>query len=109
MHKDMQEELDAYCELYWWNFGKKTMDYKGSLKGLLKRQGIKFNKKKTEIEGIYTFYFKNDYGVSFKVNATINGFRHHAKQFIQMDLVRMGDKAQLYVTGSWRPLVTVNF
>ena len=36
-------------------------------------------------------------------------FTHLAKQAIQMELVRMGDKSQLYVVGSWRPTVTVNF
>lgn len=36
-------------------------------------------------------------------------FAHLAKQAIQMELVRMGDKSQLYVADLWRNTVTVNF
>lgn len=105
----MKKELETYCELYWWNMGKKTLSFKGELKDLLKEQKITFTKTKTEVDGIYIFNFKSSYGIQFKVRCTINDFRHSAKQVIQMELVRMGDKSQLYVTGCWRPLVTVNF
>jgi len=104
----LNKELQTYCELYWWNMGSKTLSFKGELKDLLKTQNISFTKRKTEIEGIYTFYFKNQYGISFKTNGIITDFSHLAKQFIQMELVRMGDKSKLYVSGVWRPTVTVN-
>lgn len=107
--KGLKTQLDTYAELHWWNGGKKTLSYKGDLKGLLKEQNITYTKRKTEHNGLYDFHFKNDYGVSFKVRSTIEGFSHSAKQFIQMELVRMGDKSQLYVNGCWRPKVTVNF
>jgi len=105
----MKQELETYCELHWWNMGKKTLSFKGELKDLLKEQKITFTKRKTEHKGIYNFYFKNSYGISFKVRGQISDFSHSAKQFIQMELVRMGDKSQLYVSGVWRPTVTVNF
>jgi hypothetical protein len=85
------------------------LSFKGELKDLLKNQKITFTKNKTEIDGIYTFHFKSAYDISFKQRGTASDFRHYAKQFIQMELVRMGDKSQLYVQGSWRPTVTVNF
>ena len=54
----MKNKLNTYCELHWWNMGKKTLSFKGDLKTLLKEQNITFTKRKTETEGIYTFYFK---------------------------------------------------
>lgn len=107
--ENLTNELNTYSELYWWNFGKKTLSFKGKLKDLLKEQKITFTKKNTENEGIFTFCFKNPYGITFKTRGTISDFRHYAKQFIQMELVRMGDKSKLYVSNSWRPTVTVNY
>jgi len=106
---NIKSELETYCELHWWNMGRKTLSFKGELKDLLKEQKITFTKTKTETEGIYTFKFKSAYGISFKINGLIHDFKHNAKQFIQMELVRMGDKSQLYVAGSWRPTVNVNY
>lgn len=107
--KTLKKELETYCELHWWNCGKKTLSFKGYLGDLLKDQKITFTKTKTETEGVYTFIFKSAYDITFKTRGTVSDFRHHAKQFIQMELVRMGDKSQLYVSGSWRSTVTVNF
>lgn len=107
--KEFKEELDTYCELYWWDFGIKTLSFKGCLKDLLKKNSITFTIRKTETEGIYKYNFKNCCGISFIVKGTKLDFKLYAKQFMQMVLVRMGDKAQLYVTMSWRPTVTVNF
>lgn len=108
MKNTIKTELEAYCELHWWNMGKKTLSFKGNLDDLLKNQNITFNKRKTDTEGIFTFHFKSVYGVSYKTNGTMYDFPFLAKQMIQMELVRMGDKSQLYVAGVWRPKVTVN-
>jgi len=107
--KTLKQELETYCELHWWNMGKKTLSFKGELKDLLKAQKITFTKAKTENEFLYTFHFKSAYGISFKTNGTLTDFPHLAKQFIQMELVRMGDKSRLYVRGVWRPTVNVNY
>ena len=93
----------------WWNIGTKTLSFKGSLGNLLKEQHITFTKRKTETDGIFVFHFKSAYGISYKTRASIGNFTHLAKQAIQMELVRMGDKSQLYVNGTWRPTITVNF
>ena len=106
--KEMHNELVTYCELYWWNMGKKTLSFKGTLENLLKEQKIEFYVRKTDIEGIYTFKFKSAYKISFENRGLKTDFPHLAKQFLQMELVRMGDKASLYVEKAWRPLVTVN-
>jgi len=106
--KTIKNELKTYCELHWWNMGRKTLSFKGELQDLLKEQEITFSKRKTDNDYIFTFYFKNNYGITFKANGLMEDFTHLAKQFIQMELVRMGDKSQLYVAGCWRPTVKVN-
>ena len=108
MKNNIKSKLETYCELYWWNMGRKTLSFKGNLGDLLRQQNITFTKKKTEIDGLFTFHFKSAYGISFKTKGPIHDFTHLAKQAIQMELVRMGDKSQLYVSGSWRPTVNVN-
>ncbi len=89
--------------------GKKTLYFKGQLGNLLKEQKISFTKRKTSTEGVYKFSFKSVYGISFITTGLSYDFPHLAKQAIQMELVRMGDKSQLYVSGVWRPTVNVNF
>lgn len=106
--KNIKAKLETYCELHWWNMGKKTLSFKGQLGNLLKNQNITFTKRKTNIDGIFIFHFKSVYGISFKTTGSIYDFSHLAKQVIQMELVRMGDKSQLYVAGTWRPTVNVN-
>lgn len=106
--KTIKEALETHCELYWWNMGTKTLSFKGQLKDLLEKQGFTFTKKKTENEWIFAFTFKNEYGITFKQTGLISDFAHLAKQAIQMELVRMGDRSQLYVNCGWRPTVTVN-
>ena len=75
---------------------------------LLKMQNIKFSRRKTDVDGVFTFCFKSAYGITFKTTGTMYDFTYLAKQVIQMELVRMGDKSQLYVVGAWRPTVNVN-
>lgn len=104
----LKAELKSYTTLHWWNMGKKTLAFKGELKDFLKENNITFTKTKSEHEGLYIFRFKNNHGVKYVKRGTLNDFTHIAKQFIQMELVRMGDKAQLYVDSNWRPTVTVN-
>ena len=43
----LQKELETYCELHWWNMGKKTLSFKGQLKDLLNEQKISFTKNQT--------------------------------------------------------------
>ena len=109
MATTIKKELETYTELHWWNMGIKTLAYKGDLKGLLKKNDVKFTKIKTEHDGLFMFTFKNSHGITFKKRGLISDFTHLAKQFLQMELVRMGDKSQLYVSGCWRPTVNVNF
>ena len=107
--KILKDELNKYCELHWWNMGKKTLSFKGTLKDLLINQKVTFTVRKTTNEYGFKFKFKNPFGISYETTSCIHEFSLHAKQFIQMELVRMGDKSQLYVERVWRPKVNVNF
>ena len=107
--KIIETELQKYCELHWWNMGKKTLSFKGELKDLLTAERITYTIGKTDRLGLFMFTFKNDNGITFKKRGCPEDFAFLAKQFIQMELVRMGDKSQLYVNGVCRPKVNVNF
>lgn len=107
--KKLKEQLKTYCELHWWNMGKKTLSFKGPLSELLKQQRIKYTCTRTDSEYLYKFRFTNLNGITFVQRGTLLDFPTLAKQFIQMELVRMGDKSQLYVQVLYRPTVTVNF
>ena len=107
--KGLEKYLETYCELHWWNMGKKTLSFKGDLASLLKYQNIKYTCRRTNSEHLYIFKFTSSSEITFKQRGLLSDFPHLAKQFMQMELVRMGDKSQLYVEGVWRPIVTVNF
>ena len=104
----IKSELETYCELHWWNMGKKTLFFKGQLKDLLKEYNITYTIRK-EKEGLFLFNFKSQAGISFKTRGVDSDFSYLAKKMLQMELVRMGDKSRLYVGNTWRPVVTVNF
>lgn len=108
MKKIFEQELNTYCTLHWWNFGKKTLQFKGTLKDFLTEQKVKFKISKTDNEFIYNYTFTNPFGITFKVKGTQYEFPLYAKQFLQMEMCRMGDKCTIYVTGVWRPTVTIN-
>ena len=105
---DFKNELETPCLEYWWNFRKKTLSFEGTLKELLEFHKIKYTIKRTENKGIYEYGFKSQHSLSFRERGTIADFRYSAKRFVQMELVRMGDKSTLYVFGAFRPSVTVN-
>ena len=107
--KKLEQQLKTYCELHWWNMGKKTLSFKGTLSELLKLHDVKYTCTRTDSEHSYLFKFKNPYGIKYESRGLLSDFPYLAKQFMQMELIRMGDKSQLYVEGVWRPTVTVNF
>lgn len=109
MKTKFKAELNTYCTLHWWNFGSKTLQFKGTLQEFLKEQKVTFKiSKKKDSDFQFNFNFTNPYGITFKVVGMQQEFPHYAKQFLQMEMVRMGDKCTIYVQGVWRPTVTVN-
>ncbi len=105
---NIKKALSSYCTLHWWNMGSKTLSFKGELRDLLKNNNLSFTKRKTESPGYFIFHFKSAYGIKFVARGSASDLPHYAKQFIQMELVRMGDKSTLYVSNSFRSVVTVN-
>lgn len=108
MKNKFKELLETNCKLVWWNCGSKTPSYDGDLKGLLHNQDISYTKRKTDTEGIFKFYFKSIHGITYTKTGIIEDFVRLAKQAIQMEMVRMGDKAELTVRNCHRPTVSVN-
>ncbi len=51
MKNKIKAELGTYCELHWWNMGKKTLSFKGQLGDLLKEQNQNKKKKRKERGG----------------------------------------------------------
>ncbi len=109
MKKTFEQELNTYCTLHWWNCGSKTLQFKGQLKDLLKSQKVTFRiSKRKDSDFQYNYTFTNPFGITFKVVGMQQEFPHYAKQFLQMEMCRMGDKSTIYVNGAWRPTVTIN-
>lgn len=103
-----EDLLNTNYTLHWWNRGRKKLSFEGSLQDLLIIHKVKYTISKTDHAFILNYTFKNPYGITFKQTGTFSDFTLYAKQFLQMELVRMGDKSTLWVNGTWRPTVTVN-
>ena len=95
--------------IYWWNFGKKTLDFKGVVKDYLKRENIKYKilTKKDEHFNFEKLYFK----VSLKVgsmNFSFNGYdlEDLIRMCINIRLTYLGDKSKFILNGRER---TINF
>ena len=109
MKAKFKNELETYCSLYWWNFGKKTKSFEGKLIALLKNQKVTFKiTKKKDSDFQFNYTFTNPFGITFKVIGMKKDFPHYAKQFLQMEMCRIGDKSTVFVQGVWRPTVTIN-
>lgn len=90
--------LETPITIYWWNFGKKTLDFQGTLKDYLKRKGIKVTYKKYPLyPEMYTYTFRYDIGggMVYKYRGNYFGFLGAVKDVICFGLVYMGDKAQV--------------
>lgn len=75
-------------QVYWWNFGKRTLDYKGTYKGFLEARGIAIEELK---ENHFRFQMSLSGG---KVTLdTTGGYCHGADEAIRIFLTLLGDKA----------------
>ena len=90
-----KREIDTQkITVYWWNFGTKTLDFKGTYKDYFKRRGIK----------VVPFIRRGFYGYRFSVcigsekiilEAPRNEYRGSCDNIIKMFLTVMGDKSKL--------------
>ena len=87
--------------IYWWNFGSKTLDFKGNLKDYLQKRNIKYRKTK---EGNYKFKFTIG---RTKVESIQSDFDGGAFTVIKLFLTALGDKTSIEMGGrkqklNWR-------
>jgi hypothetical protein len=93
--------LNLEIKIYWWNFGSKTLDFKGTLKDYLQKRNIKYRKTK---EGNYKFKFTIG---RTKVESIESNFDSGAFTAIKLYLTATGDKTTIEMAGrkqklNWR-------
>jgi hypothetical protein len=83
--------LNETITIYWWNFRKKTLDFKGSYKDFFKKKGFKLSQKTQD--GIVFYTLRMPCGcsnITFKTVSTEQDFLDTA---IKLFLTYLGDKA----------------
>ena len=103
---DKNEAANQHVTISWWNFGKKTLDYKGTYQGYLDKRDIK-------VEDIVHPNDKDYKGLRFKISVSsatctfdifdINYERCYFEA-IKIFLSMMGDKTQI-ITNRWEQKV----
>lgn len=87
-----KENLERNIAVYWWNFGSKQLDYKGTYEGFLKSKGIQLRKGKRN--GFEYYRFKISAGSSEIIFVTPRSNETQAlDDAIKLFLSLMGDKA----------------
>lgn len=84
----MEEEI----EIYWWNMGKKTLDFTGDYKDFFKEKDIKIRKLPKDKFGLEKYRFKISWS---SCNATFNIASHYkdcCKEAVKIFLIILGDK-----------------
>jgi hypothetical protein len=80
--------------IYWWNMGKKTLDYRGTYKGFLKQKGIKVRSITKNNAKYLRFYIS--VGSSRATLDTYDfDYLRCCDDAIKIFLTLMGDKAKL--------------
>lgn len=97
--KEEINKLQANCTIHWWNHGKKTMSFQGTLENALKENDINITKKPSKNNnGLFIFTCKikigsNDVTISKEMSGLfIVDFALHC---IQYTLMYLGDKSQM--------------
>jgi len=76
--------------VYWWNFGKKTLDYKGSYEGFFKERGIKAIKISNN-----NYNFKINTANTSTILKSYGSERECYNEAIKLFLTLLGDKSVL--------------
>lgn len=80
-------------KIYWWNFGKKILDFQGSYKDYLKQKGIHVRIiKKNEYQG-FRFTMPSPYKVTLDIYDY--NYSHCCDEIIKVFLTLMGDRSKL--------------
>lgn len=91
---ELKEDLQKEITIYWWNMGKKTLDYKGSYTGYFLKRDIKVSRIKNKtIKGLR--FSIPTYSTKIRLDSfsgrNIEAFDDAIKAFLAV----MGDKALL--------------
>ncbi len=92
--------LNTYIIIHWWNMGKKTLGFEGTLRQYLSEKEITYRRKRTDIDGVYQYSFLyrvGGAGIKHVSNGTEQDFIRIAKNVIMYGMVYLGDKSELYV------------
>ena len=111
MTKYNKEQLNKYLNsnllIHWWNFGSKTLCFKGSVKEYLEREKITYKvtlRKDTNFEQLF---FKVKFSVgSMNYNFTCYSIDDVVRMSINIRLSYLGDKANYTLNNRTR---TINF
>jgi hypothetical protein len=95
--------LNSNLNIYWWNFGKKTLDFNGDIKQYFLKENIKFSKKLINKEydnynHAYVFTLKFNIG-SISFTQQSENLESLIKVCVFSRLVYLGDKSQVSFLG----------
>lgn len=88
-----EDALNSSLVVYWWNLGRKTLDFKGTYRDYLKRIGAKYSM----IKNGYRFRISTSTS-SFQLDSISSKFIETANDAIVLFLTLMGDKASINST-----------
>lgn len=106
--EDKKEYENNSITVYWWNFGKKELDYDGTIKGYLKKAGI-------YVESIKHPKNQNEKGYRFKIHTSTKivvldifyqTYEEGSLDAIKTYLTLLGDKAKIETNHG---TITVNY
>ena len=92
----MNDKLNKSIEIHWWNFGSKTVDFKGTVKECLKAKGINYRKiKHKEDKSIIGYVFTYNQGQLKVRYESFGDFESSVKNILVLQLTYLGDRAKL--------------
>lgn len=106
---EINQVLNSDLVIHWWNFGKKTLSFNGTVNEYLKQNKVKYSIKKSTSVGGYeclTFRVKFNVGALQNITFETNRIDDVARMFLNIQLSYLGDKSQYSYNGRTR---TINF
>jgi hypothetical protein len=88
-----KKEIDnQQISIYWWNHGRKTLDFKGTYKEWMEKNGIKINPIRTDkfLSGLETKFSFGSMTMKLKY---VSGYMEGLNYIIKACHVFLGDKA----------------
>ena len=105
---EIDQVLNSNLVIHWWNFGKKTLSFNGTVKEYLNQNKVKYsiNSEKTEFGEQLTFKVKFNIGSLQNITFQTNRIDDVVRMFLNIQLSYLGDKSQYTYNSRTR---TINF